>query len=260
MDDPGNAERKLIQDNTKTIRIDSNKYNLNILIITMKPIFSVLFLASFIFLAGCTQQAPPITQYVCADGSVVNEKALCPTALAQPSPAVSLTPEMELKVCAGMPAIQKGSYEDYCIMGLAGKRKDTSLCIEVSRDNRLQCYLLVAEVKNDPDVCLKAEFEADRCYQSYATDVRDGSICGKIKSVSERDSCYQNLASQLGDSALCDKITSAGQRDSCYSNLAMNLRDASYCNKITNSDQKQNCLSNIGGKPPNLEPPTPSYK
>ncbi|MDP2974452.1 MAG: hypothetical protein Q8N60_05355, partial [Candidatus Diapherotrites archaeon] len=121
-----------------------------------------------LLLLGCIQQTTPETKYVCADGkTTVTDITACPavTGGAAASPFAA-----ELAVCSGMPLYQSASLEDLCIMGIAAKHKDTSLCLEVIRDQRLNCYALVAELKADPDTCNEAGNEADRCFQQYATD------------------------------------------------------------------------------------------
>lgn len=193
---------------------------------------------------------PAATKYVCPDGKTVADSALCATGTAgagTTGTSVETAFESELEVCTGMPSTQTISFEDVCIIGLAGKHKDTSLCTRVVRDQRLTCYALVAEVKDDPEVCSEAEFQEDQCYEQYARDKREGSACSKIKTVSTKDSCYYSMASQLGDPTFCDSITYSEQKDRCYLDMAQRTRDSSYCNKITNSNQKQNCLQNMQG-------------
>lgn len=200
----------------------------------MNKILAGFIIMVMVFIIGCTQS----TQYVCSDGRTVTDKSQCilPT----------LTVDQELTTCSGMPSVQSHSFEDFCIMGLAGKHKDVNLCKEVSRDTRNTCFVLVAEVKNDPTICTQAE-QQDQCYQQYATDKKDATVCDNIKDGSYKDSCYQNLASQLGDPKLCDKLVYADRKGSCYFDMAMKLRDTSYCDKITDSNQKQNCLQNLQG-------------
>lgn len=200
-------------------------------------------------LIGCTQTAQETgTKYVCADGkTIVADIKLCP-AVSATQPTIELTLEEELSVCSKMPSVQGGSLEDFCIIGIAAKHKDTSICEEVVRDQRLTCYTIVAETKSDPDTCKEAESQADQCYSQYATDKKDGEICGKITDVSFKDSCYNNLAGQLSDATLCEQIKNISTKDSCYFNMAMRLADTSYCSKITSESQKQNCLQNIQPK------------
>jgi hypothetical protein len=197
-----------------------------------KIILSILTIFLIVFVFGCKQQ----TQYVCSDGRTVTDKAQCA--------APVLTVESELTVCSGMPTYQSYALEDMCIIGLAGKHQDTSLCKEASRDVRNGCIVLVAEVKNDPNICTQAE-QQDTCYEQYARDEKNATVCDNIKDTNYKDSCYQNLASQLGDPTLCDKLVYADRKGSCYFDMAMRSRDSSYCNKITDSNQKQNCLQNL---------------
>lgn len=216
-----------------------------------------LFFFLAVLLSGCTQTPPaPAVKYVCADGkTTVTDITTCPPSVG----AKELTEEEKaLEVCKGMPSVQGVSAEDICIIGVAGKYKDTSICTEVSRDQRLNCYVLIAELKNDTAICAEAGSMIDQCYDQYATNKRDSSICAKITDMGYKDSCYEKLAGQLSDPALCNKILNVNQKDNCYSNMAMRLGDSSYCEKITNSNQKQSCITNMQGRSGENKPSYPS--
>jgi len=210
----------------------------------------ILLLVSILFSSGCMQTQTE-TQYVCPDGrTVVAEIAACPPVVTttQP-PAEPLTVEKELGICSEMPSTQRFYFEDYCIIGIAARYENTSICRKVARDQRLSCYTVIAELKGDADVCLDAESQEDQCLSQYATDSRDSSACDKISDINYKDGCYSSLASYLSDPAMCEKIRSVSQKDSCYLNIAMRFGDSSYCNRITTSDQKQYCLQNLQGRP-----------
>lgn len=228
----------------------------------MKTAYSLVVLSLSILLFGCTipQQAVPggeQAKYVCADGkTIVTDVASCPAVAAtasQAQPALELSLEEELTVCAGMPVIESSqsyqsySFEDVCITGLAGKHQNTSLCRKVSSDQRKTCYALVAEVTNDPDVCAEAGAGKNQCLEQYARDKTDASACEKMTDVNYKDACYSSLANSLADPTLCEQIRNVNQKDGCYSNMASRLGDSTYCNKITNANQKQNCQQNIQG-------------
>ena len=211
--------------------------------------FGLLICLIILFgLLGCTQTPPaPVTKYVCPDGkTTVEDITTCPPSAAAPKELSE--EEKALEVCSGMPSTQMYPFEDICIIGVAGKYENSSICKEVSRDQRQNCYKLIAEVKDDPSLCEEAESMADQCYGDYASDKKDSSICAKISDINYRDSCYDRLANQMGDAALCDKITNANQKDNCVFSMAMRFGDSSYCNNIRNNDQKQNCISNIQGR------------
>ena len=216
----------------------------------MNKLYLLLILGISVLLLGCAQQpAEPIIQYVCSDGTVVTDQALCPVVepvkVVEP---VELTVEQELDVCIGMPIIQQASLEDMCIIGIAGKYEDVSLCREVSRDSRPACYGIIAGVKSDPDICLKAAPEEDQCYEQYAQNKMDGSICGRIKNINTKDNCYNRLSNQLGDASLCGEMQNLNQKDNCYLEMARRFNDPSHCENITNSDQKQKCLESTQSK------------
>ena len=200
---------------------------------------------AIVVLAGCTQQqgGQQLVQYVCSNGTVVVDKNSCPVVPAGASqPIRELTVDEELSVCAGMPELQGTSFENTCITGLAAKLNDAELCKEVSSDQRTFCYSAVAEVAENPEVCLEAGTQKDQCYSAYAMNKDDALICDKITEVSLKDSCYSNFATKLGDTTLCDKIKTADQKNNCYYQIAQRLGDSSLCQKITNASMKDNCL------------------
>ncbi|MBI2128774.1 hypothetical protein HYU07_00900 [Candidatus Woesearchaeota archaeon] len=197
-------------------------------------ILLALLIASVFFIVGCTAA----TQYICPDGRVVADKTGCA--------AEKLSVDSQMSVCTGMPSTQSYSIEDMCVMGVAAKNNDTSLCKKLSRDQRPACLALVAEAKNDPTICAGSESDY-QCYELYARDKKDGSVCGNIKETSPKDNCYSNMANQLRDVTLCDKISGVDQRDSCYVNMMYSMRDSSICDKITGSSQKQQCLQIVQG-------------
>lgn len=198
-----------------------------------------------LLVAGCIQPESGV-KYVCADGkTVVSDTGSCP-----PGAAVQqLTQEeKDLAVCSGMPSTQMFSFEDYCIIGVAGKYKNSSLCRKAAKEQRMACYTIIAELRGDPAACSEAGTQADQCLNQYAMDKKDSSVCEKITDVSYRDNCYTNMANQLSDPELCAKIRNINQKDSCYFNFAMRYGDQSYCNRISNSNQQQNCRQNMQGK------------
>jgi hypothetical protein len=218
-------------------------------------ILAVLVLGLFLF--GCVAQpgaGANVTvgvveqiKYVCADGTtIVTNITSCPTVTVTTT-ARTLSTEEELSVCAGMPEMQGASLEDLCITGVAAKNKNTSVCLEASRDSRAGCYASVAIAKDDVNTCAEAAITfKDSCYESYATNARDVTGCAKISEVNRKDNCYNNLVNTLGDATICEKISGTSQKDSCYWSIASRTRDTTYCDKIISSDQKQNCLQNIG--------------
>ena len=225
----------------------------------MKKYIVLGSLLLLLFLFGCTQ-IPNFTQevkYVCADGTTVNDKSLCAATTSQTAPSIpsqqervdetGLSLEQELSVCSGMPIHQNNSLEQACIMGLAAKHEDVSLCNKLFSEFRRQCYLLLVQVLNKADLCEEAGADKDYCYSEYARISKDASICAKVAEIYSKDSCYSNLASELMDDSLCDDIKIPNSKDNCYSNIASRLQDTSYCDKISNATTKQNCQDNIGG-------------
>ena len=208
-----------------------------------------------VLFSGCAQlqqgASPnqPIIQYVCSDGTVVVDKTLCPIAgSGATQPLKQLTIEEELNVCAGMPETKSGSFEDICIMGLAAKHTDASLCRKVSQDQRVTCYSMIAEVTEDPDACLDAGLQKDQCYNNYAMNSSNPEVCDKITDIGMKDNCYSNFASMLGDPAFCGKIKTADMKNNCYFQIAQRLGDNSFCQEITNAGMKENCLQQTGNR------------
>jgi len=215
----------------------------------MKKIIAILALGIIVLLAGCAQQqqGQQLVQYVCSNGTVVVDKNLCPTVQAGGlEPVRELTIEEELNVCSGMPETKSGSFENICIMGVAAKHSDASLCKKLSQDQRVTCYSMIAEVTENADVCLEAGLQKDNCFNNYATNTNNSAICDKITEISTKDNCYRDFSSRSGEASLCDKIKTADIKNNCYFQIAQRLGDTAYCNKITNASMKDNCLQNTG--------------
>jgi len=220
----------------------------------MNKLHLILLVGMTLLFFGCTaqQQLPlePSIQYVCPNGNTVQNKSLCDSQQTK-----QLSTEEELSVCSGMPLVQGASLENTCIIGIAAKHKDSSLCSKINQDQRVLCYALVAETKNDPKTCVDAGSSEDQCLDQYARDKKDVTACDSIKEIGYKDSCYYNLSNQLGDAALCDNIKVIDQKDSCYYGIAQRFRDTSYCEKITNATTKQNCQQIMGENQSIQEPP-----
>lgn len=218
-----------------------------------------------LFLFGCIQTgAVQPVQYVCSDGkTIVTNLSLCSDA-ATPSSGTgvstgsasrpALTLDTELEVCSGMPSTQQGSLEEACILGVAAKHQNLSLCKRLSYGNKMNCYLTIATLTNNPETCKEAGTDKDSCYQQYASTTKDATVCDKITDVNYKGSCYSNLAGTLGDASLCGKIVVTPQKDSCYFNIAMYLQSSTYCSQIMNENQKQNCLKNLQSSGPSQQP------
>ena len=167
---------------------------------------------------------------------------------AQSSPAgkSATSRGVELEVCAGMPQVGDAPFEAYCLMGLAAKYKDVSLCSKFSSDLRQGCYAIVAVASKDAAICEQAGSYRDACYAEYATNTKDAAVCDKITDVYQKDNCYSNAANILADASFCEKIKVATSKDNCYLGIAMRLQDKAYCDKISGV-QKEDCLRNLGG-------------
>lgn len=227
-------------------------------------------LLAITFLFGCTQIPGQQAQFVCGDGKIVSDRTLCLSnageektvtkyvcsdgkttvdSIASCPPkqeeTVTLDLETELAVCSGMPETKSGSLEDACIIGIAGKREDSSLCRKVGTNQRTNCYIVVAEILGDSSKCDEAGTSKDQCYEQYSREMNDSTVCEKITNISNKDNCYNSMSSNTADPELCEKIKNINTKDSCYQNIAMRLGDKTYCDKITNANLKQSCIQNM---------------
>lgn len=69
----------------------------------------------------------------------------------------------------------------------------------------------------DPGECLKKNGTKmqDLCYANTAPQLKDVSICNKIKDGRYREICYGRVGVATGDKSLCEKIGDKATRQQC---------------------------------------------
>lgn len=195
----------------------------------------VFFIIGIVFISGCISFKQPTTS---------QQPALQPSLQSSPAGKPAITRDVELEVCAGMPQVGEVPLEAFCMIGLAAKYQDVSLCKKFSSDIRRSCYTIIAQVSKNVAICDEIGSDKDACYAEYARNMNDATICDKITDINQKDNCYSNFANKLVDASFCEKMRVVTSKDGCYFNIAMRLQDKTYCDKIAGI-QKEDCLRNL---------------
>ena len=218
--------------------------NLDRLVKGKSNLVLILLIVGIVFINGCISFKQPTTSQ-----QPVTPQPPAPQVAPQPSQQAPtgkpvITRDVELEVCAGMPQVGEIPLEAFCMIGLAAKYKDVSMCNKFISDVRKSCYAIIAQVSKNPAMCDEAGSYKDACYEEYARTTKDPAACDKITDIYQKDNCYSNAASTLADGSYCEKIKVVTNKDNCYLNIAMRLQDKTYCDKIAGA-QKEDCLRNL---------------
>lgn len=165
---------------------------------------------------------------------------------------------------------------DICYENLAYYYNDSYYCTLSMKGSLYgkRCLMHFAVVKDNPDICLKADPESalNDCLIHYATITGDSSACQKTKNSLMYAKCYIDTAYENGDPASCNPLTYQDRqyclnrviredkkvpikgvascsevnlpewRDMCLSTLAWQERDKKICDLISDDAEKQKCI------------------
>lgn len=139
--------------------------------------------------------------------------------------------------------------KDSCLMQLAYKTKDPSVCEDVSsQSSKDSCYSSYAIRTNDSNICPKVSEQERRnnCYLTIAKKTGDENLCKEIKGtnivgIGYDSRCLYEIASIHQKPYVCDMITDAA---GCYVNVA-SVDNPEICEKITDQHYKDECYMNI---------------
>jgi len=145
------------------------------------------------------------------------------------------------------------------------------------------CIRDMAIVQNNPEICKavipyfnEGMFISDACFEDYAVNKSDLSLCGKRERAvdkalcrakitgdmqecltfqcdfywscdDQRDVCLANFNILRNDVSICRMLKGDDMRNRC---LGGALLDKSYCNQITANESRESCLRNIDEMPP----------
>ena len=127
--------------------------------------------------------------------------------------------------------ISDASLRDGCIEYAAEARRNESLC-DLMAGSRFGCISNISIEKGNVSICdrlnpkLAPDYESDRdvCYISYASSMKDPSLCTKLWCNRSVDNCDWNV-------------------DYCYWSVAQDSKNASLCGLIYDAETREDCVN-----------------
>lgn len=129
---------------------------------------------------------------------------------------------------------------------------NASSCERMSDIRRDDCFMQMAELKNDSSLCMRINFsyERDNCISKIAVASDRPGLCELISLNVSKNMCkneiFEDLAVKNRDVSFCKLLiaengSNQDMADTCMFNLAKKLNDTSYCNQIVNVFSKELC-------------------
>jgi len=207
------------------------------------------FLILFLLLAGCAEEKPKQSTFICDDGTVVSSLDKCSNSSNQNNnnQKEPVTFDEKYDFCLSKNLVQE---KDDCLQDLAIEFNKAVLCEELTNLDLEKCKRLVwktyAVISKEIENCdsLLTEFDKVECIKEIALNASDKSICIKIDDFTKRGSCLAELAVQEKDLSICDSIEGSA-KESCQFNVSIAISDVSLCNNFSLPSIKFDCISRI---------------
>lgn len=160
----------------------------------------------------------------------------------------------DLSICLQLSDVNNN--KDICIRAIAAKRNDTSLCYEHMDEYQDDaCIVEVAKKNVRLELCQGLDvFWVSECYLQIAVVQNDLEICDLIEeSDYNRESCYHEIGKLRMDSSLCEGEGFDSQ--ACYDFIAKATLDLELCKNISvdASGARQRCFAHVYGDLGQLE-------
>lgn len=114
---------------------------------------------------------------------------------------------------------------DWCYWTVALANSDVNICNSIQHTTyRPGCYMAVAMMTNNPSICDKIEYgdespvfaTKNRCRAAVGGDL---TVCNQITAMAQADTCYLTLGTALKDLSMCEKIRREGTRTLCVDEI-----------------------------------------
>ncbi|MFA6077076.1 MAG: hypothetical protein WC735_03295 [Candidatus Paceibacterota bacterium] len=175
--------------------------------------------------SGCSKNLPFAEYNYCLYKAAVQENniEICNTTSTNGTKYSCITnfakEKEDLNACNGLPEFDN----QVCIMGIAVKIKDLSLCKTLKSDDyRFSCETQIQK--------------------KSAIESGDEQACENIVGLSSKDLCYVGIAIKKGDAGICEKVVAQVYITSCYMQIAKNKNDSQICNLIKSEPDKEYCF------------------
>lgn len=167
-----------------------------------------------------------------------------------------------------------GNFDKYCYDSVFGSTKNSSIfeCEKFSEyyPNSI-CYLNLAKIKKNPNLCEKVSGMYQTCYWELAKILKNPKLCENINAICEKNQC---LAEVTGNISICEEVPDAVEKKTCIGNILKNVnidqcedtvteypsvlyvpdcvkkialtsKNISLCNLIENKEIKWSCLAGL---------------
>jgi hypothetical protein len=119
-------------------------------------------------------------------------------------------------------------------------------CICNPAEGWAETYDKAIKTRN-PELCgtLENEVMSSGCYSGVAKEMKDSTVCSRIKDIKYRTVCFQDMAFELNDSSLCLKVNDLRYQSACYLLLANRTNDKTLCTKILVNEIRNKCTNQL---------------
>lgn len=144
--------------------------------------------------------------------------------------------------------------QDYCVELASERLGNVNGCdlASAGSDYRNRCYLYFAVKERQGSTCNRAEPEFSVgsgtskywCYEQYASQAADVSVCPKILESQSRIGCYYTAAKKNRMPSLCNPLNNAAWMKDCYAGSILYVEGgpvASDCENVQDSTWKDKC-------------------
>ncbi|MEM4348113.1 MAG: hypothetical protein QXN37_00925 [Candidatus Anstonellaceae archaeon] len=143
-------------------------------------------------------------------------------------------------------------YMDGCYFYFAAKKKDSTICMKASREEkRDECLINYAISTSDSSVCKNVIESTARisCYYKSAKENRMPSLCNPLSTGQLKRECYSlSIFSEYGPLASdCYFVENQEWKDKCFREAAIKSSNASLCDMISPGSDKDYCEDILGG-------------
>lgn len=144
--------------------------------------------------------------------------------------------------------------QDYCVELAAKRLGSVNGCdlATAGSDYRNRCYLYFAVKERQGSICTRAEPEFSVgigtskywCYEQYASQAADVSVCPKILESQSRIGCYYTAAKKNRMPSLCNPLNNAAWMKDCYSGSILYVEGGPVptdCENVQDQAWKDKC-------------------
>ncbi len=165
---------------------------------------------------------------------------------------------LNISLCKKLPQ----QIRDNCIIILASKLKNSRLCDDGLSDSlKLWCYESSGFAKENTTIALAAfelcsiiknKTNLTKSYESCIADIavkrRNLSVCFQIQNASKRDDCIYNTALSINSIKACSFIINSYTKDWCMAYIAKEKENITICYGLAYEDSKASCISMLAEK------------